>query len=79
LPVSFPFARPQAEVNQLAARLAWRGIPVGGARGEVALWGRNLLDSNDITFAFDGCTGGVGACAYRTQPLTAGVELRVSY
>ncbi|NWG52597.1 MAG: TonB-dependent receptor [Hydrogenophilaceae bacterium] len=79
LPLTFPFARPQSEVSQLNARIAWRDIPLGQGFFEVALWGRNLLDSADIVYSFDGCANGVGGCAFRSEPLTAGVELRVRY
>lgn len=73
------YERPTADVSQLAARLSWRDISMGDTKMEVALWGKNLTDDSSIIYGFDGCASGGGFCAYRTQPRTYGVEVRMSY
>jgi iron complex outermembrane receptor protein len=73
------YERPTADASQLAARLSWRDIELGGGTMEVALWGKNLLDDAAIIYGFDGCAFGGGFCAYRTPPRTYGLEVRFNY
>lgn len=58
------------------ARLALQDIKMGDWNAQVALWGRNLLDDDEPTFALN--VNGVIAAAYNEEP-TYGIEFTVQY
>ena len=73
------YRRPQTKTNMLSGRIALRDIPIGPTEGEIALFGRNLLNSTAYTFGFDGAAFGAGFAEFLPPPLSFGVELRVRF
>jgi iron complex outermembrane receptor protein len=57
-------------------RVALQDITIGGVTGEVAVWGRNLTQNRDITYALS--LAGALAANYQ-QARTLGVDVRIHY
>lgn len=58
------------------ARLALRNIMIGGAKAELALWGKNLTDSDNIAQSIN--FGYLGSTNY-TRARTYGVDLNLTF
>jgi iron complex outermembrane recepter protein len=73
------YERPATRTNMLNGRVALKEIPLSGAKGEIAFWGKNLLQDTNYLYAFDGAASGGGFAEFLTPPRTFGVELRITY
>lgn len=73
------YSRPATRTNMMNGRLALQDVALGGAKAELAVFVKNLLDDHHYTYAFDGAGSGGGFAEYQTFPRTYGVELRVRY
>jgi iron complex outermembrane recepter protein len=73
------YERPQAEVSMLNARAAIGNIDIGGSTVEFALFGSNLLNEANVTYAFDGAAAGGGFAQFLQLPRTYGAELRFQF
>ncbi|UZW57386.1 TonB-dependent receptor [Sphingobium sp. JS3065] len=73
------YSRPQTRTNMMNGRIALRDIPVGSMKGEVALFGKNILNSTAYTFGFDGAASGGGFGEFLPPPFSYGIELRIRY
>lgn len=63
----------------LSARLALKEIPVGGrAKAEVALWGDNLLNDENISFGIDFGSLNFANGVFR-KPRTIGLDVSIQY
>lgn len=71
------YVRPQADMENLSARLGYRFETSNDTKMQVALWGKNLTDNSSIAYGFDGCAFGGGHCAFRVAPQTYGIEVKV--
>lgn len=71
------YDRPTTETSMLNGRLAFAGIEFGKAEGEIAFFGKNLLDETEFTFGFDGAAAGGGFGQFIQAPRTYGVEFRL--
>jgi len=66
------------DVKLLSARVEFAEIPLGGdTRGKVTLWGRNLLDEDEIEFNFT--LGGPTITNTFVRPRTYGVDFSVRF
>ena len=73
------FERPESDMENLSARLGWNFDAGDEGRLQISVWGKNLTDNSSIVDGFDGCAFGGGHCAFRAQPRTYGVELKMEY
>lgn len=73
------YKRPETKTNMLNGRAALRDIELAGTKAEIALFGKNLLDSTAYTYGFDGAASGGGFGEFLPAPLTYGIELRIRY
>jgi len=64
--------------ENLRARLALSDMPLGGGTWEVALWGDNLTDHENVGYGID--FGGLGfGGRYYTEPRRYGVDVKVRF
>jgi len=73
------YKRPETKTNMLNGRVALRDIALAGTKAEIALFGKNLLDSTAYTYGFDGAASGAGFAEFLPAPLSYGIELRIRY
>jgi iron complex outermembrane receptor protein len=63
--------------TDVGARIAWNDIPIGGMTARVSLWGRNLLDEDELEFSRDLSNGTVVGSFM--VPLTYGIDVGVKF
>ena len=63
--------------TDVGARIAWNDIAIGGMTARVSIWGRNLLDEDEIEFSRDLSNGTVVGSFM--VPLTYGIDFGVSF
>lgn len=73
------YERPEADMENVSARLGYRWDMEDAGKLQVALWGKNLTDNASIVYGFDGCAFGGGFCAFRQAPKTYGIEFTIDY
>jgi iron complex outermembrane recepter protein len=73
------FVRPEADMENVSARLGYHFDAGDDGKLTVALWGKNLTDNASIVYGFDGCAFGGGHCAFRQAPKTYGIEFTFDY
>ncbi|XHS01722.1 TonB-dependent receptor [Sphingomonas sp. DBB INV C78] len=83
-PLNLPNANPLSDLiadpgqRWLSARVALADIPLGNARAELALWGENLTDRNNVASGIDfGALGFAGRVF--GMPRRFGVDLKIAY
>lgn len=64
-------------VTLVNARLSLAEVPLGGTRGRVSLWGRNLLDENEIEYDFS--LGGPTITGIFMRPRTYGIDFTIDF
>lgn len=73
------YSRPTTRTNSLNGRVAIDDIGLGGAKAQVAVFAKNLLQDTHYVYGFDGAASGGGFMEVLTPPRTFGVELRIRY
>lgn len=81
-------AEAQRSLSQFNARLGVRKIPLGGATMGVELWGKNILNKREFSYAYqigssdpsvDLVRMDPGGSGYPTEPRTYGITARVEF
>jgi iron complex outermembrane receptor protein len=67
----------QPPVKQLNAGLTFSNISVGSGTGKISIWGRNLINQNNVAYMFS--VGGTTLPGIFEKPRTFGIDFSLSY